>query len=102
MSGAQADFRHIPSRHGYASLLIGSGLDVVFVSRQLGHAKADVTLRVYAHLLARREHAERAKVALSAGYAAVAAAGRGWGSLLKLGCLGGQAARGLLAWLGAG
>jgi integrase len=64
-------------RHGYASLLIGSGLDVVFVSRQLGHAKADVTLRVYAHLFARREHADRAKVALAAGYAAVAAAGRG-------------------------
>ena len=68
----------LPSlRHGYASMLIGSGLDVVFVSRQLGHSKPDVTLRVYAHLFARREHAERARAALSANYAAVAAASRG-------------------------
>jgi integrase len=61
-------------RHGYASMLIGSGLDVVFVSRQLGHANPNVTLRVYAHVFARREHAERAKAALSANYAAVEAA----------------------------
>lgn len=36
-------------------MLIASGLDVVFVSRQLGHSKADITLRVYAHLFSRRE-----------------------------------------------
>ena len=64
----------LPLRHGYASMLIASGLDVVFVSRQLGHTKADVTLRVYAHLFSRREHADRARIALAAGYAAVAAA----------------------------
>ncbi len=64
-------------RHGYASMLIGSGVDVVFVSRQLGHAKPDVTLRVYAHLFARREHAERARAAISSTYAEVAAASRG-------------------------
>jgi integrase len=58
-------------RHGYASMLIGSGLDVVFVSRQLGHANPNVTLRVDAHVFARREDAERAKAALSANYAAV-------------------------------
>ena len=34
---------------GFASLLVGSGLNVVFVSRQLGHANANITLRVYAH-----------------------------------------------------
>ena len=33
-------------RHGYASLLIGEGLDVVFVSRQLRHADPGVTLAV--------------------------------------------------------
>lgn len=33
-------------------MLIGSGLDVVFVSRQLGHANPNVTLRVYAHVFA--------------------------------------------------
>jgi integrase len=62
-------------RDGYALMLIGSGLDVVFVSRQLGHANPNVTLRVYAHVFARREHAERAKAALSANYAAVVSSG---------------------------
>src|SRR5439155_951455 len=33
-------------RHTFASLLIAKGLDVVFVSRQLGHASPAVTLRV--------------------------------------------------------
>lgn len=27
-------------RHGYASMLVAEGLDVVFVSRQLGHARS--------------------------------------------------------------
>jgi integrase len=35
-------------RHGYASLLIAKGLNVVFVSRQLGHANPNVTLEVHA------------------------------------------------------
>jgi hypothetical protein len=56
-------------RHGCASMRIGSGLDVVFVSRQLGHANPNVTLRVYAHVFARREHADRARAALSITYA---------------------------------
>jgi integrase len=62
-------------RHGYASMLIGSGLDVVFVSRQLGHANPNVTLRVYAHVFARREHADRARAARSVNYAAVVGSG---------------------------
>jgi hypothetical protein len=37
-------------RHCYASLLIGSGLDPVYVSRRLGHASASTTLDVYSHL----------------------------------------------------
>jgi integrase len=32
------------------SLLIAHGADVVHVSRQLGHAKPDIALRIYAHL----------------------------------------------------
>jgi integrase len=36
-------------RHGFASLLIARGLNVVFVSRQLGHANPQVTLSTYAH-----------------------------------------------------
>ena len=35
-------------RHSVASLLIAQGLDVVFVSRQLGHANPATTLRVSA------------------------------------------------------
>jgi integrase len=52
-------------------MLIGSGLDVLFVSRQLGHANPNVTLRVYAHVFAHREHADRARAALSITYASV-------------------------------
>lgn len=37
-------------RHFYASGLIASGCDVVTVQRALGHAKANTTLTVYAHL----------------------------------------------------
>ena len=37
-------------RHGFASLLIANGLNVVYVSRQLGHANPTITLKVYAHL----------------------------------------------------
>jgi len=72
-SGVRADGRlSLHSlRHGYASLLIGTGLDVVYVSRQLGHANPNVTLGVYAHVIARREHAERAKAALEASHEAM-------------------------------
>ena len=38
-------------RHTHASLLIAGGEDLLVVSRRLGHAKASVTLDVYAHLL---------------------------------------------------
>ena len=62
-------------RHGYASLLISNGLNVVFVSRQLGHANPKVTLGVYAHLYARADHADSARTALEAGHAAISDAG---------------------------
>jgi len=58
-------------RHGYASLLIANGLNVVFVSRQLGHANPSITLEVYAHLYARADHAASASAALEASYATV-------------------------------
>jgi integrase len=51
-------------RHTFASLLIAEGLDVVFVSRQLGHASTSVTLNVYAHLFDRETHGRRARAAL--------------------------------------
>jgi integrase len=53
-------------RHTAASLLIAEGLNVVYVSRQLGHASPDITLRLYAHLFDRAEHAQRANDALEA------------------------------------
>ena len=58
-------------RHGYASLLIGSNVNPQFVSRQLGHANPSVTLEVYSHLFARREHGDLARQALEASYAAM-------------------------------
>ena len=36
-------------RHSHASALIRAGLDVVRVSRQLGHSKPTITLAIYAH-----------------------------------------------------
>jgi integrase len=37
-------------RHTHASQLISEGVDVVTISRRLGHADAAITLKVYAHL----------------------------------------------------
>jgi integrase len=37
-------------RHTHASQLIASGLDVLTISRRLGHASAAITLSVYGHL----------------------------------------------------
>jgi integrase len=52
-------------RHSFASLLIAQGLDVVFISRQLGHANASTTLNVYADLFDKANHAARMRDALS-------------------------------------
>jgi integrase len=48
-------------RHTFASLLIGSGANVAFTSRQLGHGSSDITLRVYSHLFDRAEQAQRTR-----------------------------------------
>jgi integrase len=58
-------------RHGFASLLIAEGMNVVFVSRQLGHASPTITLGVYAHLFERADHATAARDPLEASYAAI-------------------------------
>jgi integrase len=39
-------------RHTHASQLIAAGLDVLTISRRLGHGSAAITLRVYGHLFA--------------------------------------------------
>ena len=38
-------------RHTHASVLIRAGVDILTVSRRLGHANASITLNVYAHLV---------------------------------------------------
>src|SRR5215468_455068 len=37
-------------RHTHASQLIASGVDIVTISKRLGHSKPDITLRVYANM----------------------------------------------------
>jgi integrase len=39
-------------RHTHCSMLIASGMDILTVSRRLGHASPGVTLNVYGHLIA--------------------------------------------------
>lgn len=56
-------------RHCFASMLIREGADVVFVSRQLGHANPAITLRVYAHLFDSEAQATRMREALEARFA---------------------------------
>jgi integrase len=57
-------------RHCFASLLIAQGLNVVFISRQLGHAAPSFTLDVYGGLFDRAEHARRATAGLEAAFSA--------------------------------
>lgn len=49
-------------RHTHASHLIDQGIDVVKISKRLGHADAAITLRVYAHVFARREDKSAAAI----------------------------------------
>ena len=51
-------------RHSHASALIAKGLDVLTVSRRLGHGSAAVTLNVYAHLFEKTD--EQAAAAIDA------------------------------------
>ena len=37
-------------RHTHASQLIDAGVDIVTISKRLGHANPNITLKVYAHL----------------------------------------------------
>ncbi|MEP6978008.1 MAG: tyrosine-type recombinase/integrase [Thermoleophilia bacterium] len=55
-------------RHTFASALIAQGQSVVFVSRQLGHASAKITLDVYSHLFDRAEHGQLMRDGLEASF----------------------------------
>jgi integrase len=39
-------------RHSHASQLIAAGVDIVTISKRLGHARPSVTLAIYAHVFA--------------------------------------------------
>jgi len=49
-------------RHCHASALIAATLDVVAVSRRLGHANPTVTLNTYAHLFENKDDAAAAAI----------------------------------------
>jgi integrase len=54
-------------RHVNASLLIAGGYDLMRLSRRLGHAKADYTLRLYGHLYQQTEDRAPAIIARALG-----------------------------------
>jgi len=49
-------------RHAHASALIAAGLDVMAVSRRLGHSSPAITLGVYAHLFETKDDAAAAAI----------------------------------------
>jgi hypothetical protein len=51
-------------------MLIAEGLDVLYIARQAGHASVKETLDRYSHLFDRQRHADRARDALEARFAA--------------------------------
>ena len=53
-------------RHTHASHLVDAGVDIVTISKRLGHAKPDITLRIYAHLF--RNDDSRAAAAINAAF----------------------------------
>ena len=67
LNGARLRFHDL--RHTFAShLIIDLGLDVVQVSRLMGHASPSTTLNIYAHMFDEARHAAdiRARLARSA------------------------------------
>jgi integrase len=49
-------------RHTHASALIAAGVDVVQISRRLGHVNPSITLKVYAHLFRTKDTASAAAI----------------------------------------
>jgi integrase len=56
-------------RHTHASQLIDAGVDIVTISRRLGHASPNITLGVYAHLF--RKNDSKAADAINAALAGI-------------------------------
>jgi integrase len=59
-------------RHVHASVLIASGMDILTISRRLGHASPTVTLNVYGHLI--RGSDDRAAQVIAAAFGSKAVA----------------------------
>ena len=55
-------------RHTFAALLITQGANIAYVSRQMGHGSAEITLRVYSHVFDSVEHAQRMRDALESSF----------------------------------
>ena len=49
-------------RHTHASMLINAGVDILTISRRLGHSKAAITLDVYGHLIGGADEAAAAAI----------------------------------------
>jgi integrase len=49
-------------RHTHASMLIAAGMDILTISRRLGHTSATMTLGVYGHLIASKDGAAAAAI----------------------------------------
>ena len=62
-------------RHTRASQLIDSGMDVLTISRRLGHSSPAITLNVYSHLFSRKDEGAAAvfEAAFSASFTGTAA-----------------------------
>jgi integrase len=56
-------------RHTHVSQLIASGLDILTISRRIGHASPSVTLNVYGHMF--RNTDERAAAIMETAFAEV-------------------------------
>jgi len=61
-----ADITFHALRHTHASQLIDAGVDIVTISKRLGHSKPDITLRIYAHLF--RNDDSKAAAAINAAF----------------------------------
>jgi integrase len=48
-------------RHTHANQLIDAGVNIITISKRLGHGKPDITLRIYAHLF-RKEDSKAAAI----------------------------------------
>ena len=89
MGGRGSEYRatgDVPCATAHSrSHLIDAGIDVVKISRRLGHASVDITLRVYAHLFRKRD--DKSSAAINA---AVASLFQGYATLPLLACFGWQ------------